>query len=82
MMMEEKQLNNELELSVFLLAILIQGEFDSEKINKIHKELLRYPYIEVFGFSYFFLQNWLNGYKQGRNFLKMLKRILRINTQP
>lgn len=80
-LLELRKTDNSLELAVYLLAIIISGDFDSEKIEEIYNELQEYNAISVFGFAIFFLLRLSNGKKSDPNYLNLLLIKVSINIQ-
>lgn len=70
--LEEKKECNQIEQTVYLLAIYLAKDYDSEKIEEIYQELQDYNAIEVISFSVFFFKKLFNGQKSVTNFLRML----------
>jgi len=63
LLMSENKSENVIELMTYLLAILIENNFDAEKVNEIYEQLLNENALSVLCFSTFFFQNLLNGLK-------------------
>lgn len=66
-MLEERGIENSLEQSVYLLAVYVSGDCDSENIELIYNELLDYEASKVFGFVVFFFTKLTSGPKLDRN---------------
>lgn len=67
------------ELIVYLLAILITDNFDSDQIEKSYQRLLNYNAVDVFSFGYFFFQKLANGSPNATIFSKLKKLILNMS---
>lgn len=80
LMLQERKTDNELELMVYLLAILIGGTNDSEKVEEVYNNLLNHNAIEVFSFTSFFFVNLQSGLSLGTRFMQLIKRQLGIST--
>lgn len=78
-MMEERDEKNQLKIAVYLLAILIQDNYDYKKTEAIYEDLQDYNAVDVFSFVIFFFINLYNGKKQDTNFLRRLMRKLIIS---
>jgi len=75
--LEEKKDLNQIEQAVYLLAVYIAKDYDSEKIEKIYLELQEYNAIDVLSFSVFFFKRLFDGQRLGMNFTrKLLKKVL------
>ena len=79
-MMEERDEKNQLKMAVYLLAVLIQGDYDYEKTEAIYNDLQDYRAIDVFSFVIFFFKSLYSGNKPDTSFLKRLIRKLSTNT--
>lgn len=73
-LLEERKEDNQLKLAVYLLAVYVSNDYDSEQIDKIYNELQDYNAIEVFSFVIFFFKKLFAGKSSGRSFLRMLKK--------
>jgi len=67
MLMEQKasDIDNIIELVVYLLAVLIEKTYDSEKVEKIYNQLLDANYIDTFEYACFFFKKFKNGLSKG-----------------
>ena len=72
-MLEEKKIETQLEQAVYLLAVYISKDYDSDKVDLIYNELMDYDADKVFGFIVFFFKNLMNGTRQGKKYWLMRK---------
>lgn len=73
MQIKGQKTTNVLELMVYMLAIAIQKDYDSSKIDAIYEDLLNENYINVYSFIVFFFKNYLNG--QNKKRISLIQRI-------
>lgn len=79
-MLEDRKTEDQIELAVYLLAVYLSGDYDSDRVQGIYNELQDYNAIEVLGFVIFFFRKLYLGRSSGKSFLKTLLKKASINT--
>lgn len=79
-LLEDRKAESQVEQAVYLLAVYLSGDYDSEKIEEIYIELQDYIAIDVLSFIIFFFRKLHHGKSSGSNFFQRLKRKVSTNT--
>lgn len=73
----QKETQNPLKLAVYLLAILIEGNFDADKTDVIYNKLLKLSYIDYLPFAVFFFKRLTIGKYKGPRLLSFLPKTIK-----
>lgn len=77
---EDRKAESQIEQAVYLLAVYLSNDYDSEKIEEIYIELQDYNAIDVLSFIIFFFKKLHHGKNSGSNFFQRLRKKVSTNT--
>jgi len=75
-----KETDNVIELAVYLLSVLIEGQYDSKGVQKVFNRLMCCNYIDVIRYAAFFLKKFQSGFNSVPVLSKLIRKIFTRNT--
>lgn len=79
-LLEERKAESQIEQAVYLLAVYLSNDYDSEKVEEIYIELQDYNAIDVLSFIIFFFKKLHLGKNSGNSFFQRLRKKANTNT--